>query len=227
VSFVVAIDGPGGSGKSTVARRVSELLGWPHLDTGAYYRAAALAVLRAGVDPDDPAAVAAEVGRHEYRQVDGRMLLDGEDVTREIRERHVTGVVSRIAAVPEVRRIMVDLQRRWVAENGGNAVVEGRDIGSVVFPDSPVKVHLTADPSTRAARRAAQMGIGPAEAEAELTARDRIDSTRDVAPLEVAEGAEIVDTTHLGVDQVVSRVLDLVDQRRREISSAARDAPSS
>lgn len=225
---VVAIDGPSGSGKSTVAERVATALGWPHLDTGAYYRAATLAVLRAGVDPEDSTRVAVETARHAYDQVEGRMFLDGEDVSEEIRSSRVNEMVSVVAAVPAVRELMVDLQRRWVERRGGRAVVEGRDIGSVVFPEAPVKIHLTADPEVRATRRAEQSGESDRRAvEEDLARRDRLDSTRTSSPLVVAEGAVVVDTTHLSVDQVVETVLGLVDHASRETRSAARDAPSS
>ena len=158
VSRIVAIDGPGGSGKSTVARRVAERLGWSHLDTGAFYRAATVAVLRAGIDPEDSHSVLASLTGRVFSQEPGVMLLDGEDVSVAIRQEDVTAAVSAVSAHPEVRRLLVGMQRDWVAERPGGAVVEGRDIGTVVFPDAMVKVYLDADPVVRARRRAGETG---------------------------------------------------------------------
>ncbi len=209
---VVAIDGPGGVGKSTVSRRVAEALGLPYLNTGAYYRAATVAVLRSGLDPDDGPAVAAEVGRRAFSFEAGRMFLDGEDVTEATRTPEVTAAVSAVAAHPEVREHMVAAQQGWMAAHGGQGVVEGRDIGTVVLPDAPLKVFLDARPEVRAARRAADRearGVDAGAVQADLARRDRIDSTRDASPLVAADDAVEIDTSDLGIDEVVERVLDL------------------
>ncbi len=196
---VIAIDGPVGSGKSTVARAVADRLGLDCLETGAMYRAVAAAVLRRGDDGADPAAVARSV---EIEMTDGRVVVDGEDVTDEIRRPEVGRTVSKVAAVPEVRTAMVSLQRRWVADHGG-AVVEGRDIGSVVFPDAELKVFLTATPEERAKRRSDE------DAD-DVRRRDRIDSTRAVSPLVVPDGAVVIDSTGRSVDDVVDQIVGLL-----------------
>lgn len=211
--LIVTVDGPSGTGKSTVSRAVASLLALPHLDTGAFYRAATLAVIRAGVDPDEADAVAAVVGAIVLDQEDGVMSLDGEDVSSEIRGPDVTADVSRVAANPEVRRTLVSHQRRWVARHGARAVVEGRDIGSVVFPDATVKVFLDARPEVRARRRAGETGADHATVLEDLGRRDRFDSSRTASPLTVPEGAVVVDTSDLGFDEVVARVVELVSAR--------------
>jgi cytidylate kinase len=208
--LIVTLDGPSGTGKSTVSRAVASLLALPHLDTGAFYRAATLAVIRAGVDPDEADAVADVVGAIVLDQEDGVMSLDGEDVSSEIRGPGVTADVSRVAANPEVRRTLVSHQRRWVARHGARAVVEGRDIGSVVFPDATVKVFLDARPEVRARRRAGETGADHATVLEDLGRRDRFDSSRTASPLTVPEGAVVVDTSDLGFDEVVARVVELV-----------------
>ncbi len=209
MSSIVAVDGPGGTGKSTVSRAVARASGLPHLDTGAFYRAATLAVLQAGIDPSHGPSVEEVVGRLSLDQVDGRMILDGEDVSTEIRSESVTAAVSAVSAHPEVRRILVDVQRSWVAEHGG-AVVEGRDIGSVVFPEAGVKVFLDASPEVRASRRAMETGKSFEEVLADLRRRDRFDSTRAFSPLTVPEDAVVVDTSELSFDEVVERLVALV-----------------
>lgn len=205
VPNVIAVDGPGGSGKSTVSRAVAGRLGWRHLDTGAYYRAATVAVLDAGVDPADAAAALAALDGLRFDQVAGVMLLDGRDISVEIRSVEVTAAVSVVAAHPSVRARMVELQRGWVAEHGG-AVVEGRDIGTVVFPDAPVKVFLTADPAERARRRAGETGAAMDGVAAALERRDHLDSTREVSPLRPADDALVIDTTDMSVEEVVDRI---------------------
>lgn len=211
---VIAVDGPGGSGKSTVSRAVAHRLGWVHLDTGAYYRAATLAALDAGADPADPDAVVDALEGRRFAQEDGRMWLDGRDISAEIRSDRVTSAVSAVSAHPPVRQRMVELQRDWVTAHGGRAVVEGRDIGTVVFPRAVVKVHLTADPTERARRRAAETGAAADRVATDLSRRDRVDSSRPTSPLAVAEDAVVIDTTHLGVEEVVDRVIDLYRARR-------------
>lgn len=230
--MVIAIDGPGGVGKSTVARRLADRLGLPHLDTGATYRAATLRVLRSGVDPSDGAAVVEALEGMDLRIDDGTVVLDGEDVTDAIRAPEVTAAVSTVAAHPEVRSRIVALQRRWVADHGGAAVVEGRDIGTVVFPDAAVKVFLTARPEVRAARRARDAeaaGKDPGEVAAELAERDRKDAGRRVSPMRPAPDAVVVDTSDLGIDEVVAQVLELVEsaQARSERAEEASQFRSS
>jgi cytidylate kinase len=217
---VVAVDGPAGTGKSTVARRLAAALGAQYLDTGAMYRAAALGVLRAGADPGEPTLVYEVVAqRHIEVGTDPdtpRVLLDGEDVAGEIRGPAVTTAVSPVSAVSKVRHLLVAQQRRIVraATAGGGIVVEGRDIGTVVVPDAPLKVFLTADAAQRAARRAAQDGVEDvAEVRRDVERRDRFDSSRAASPLCAAEDAVELDTTALDVDAVLRRVHELVVQR--------------
>lgn len=212
---MVAVDGPGGVGKSTVSRRVAEALGLPVLDTGALYRAATLAVVRAGIDPDEPARVGDLVRTVGVGFEEGRTFLDGSEVTEEVRSAEVTAAVSAVSAIPEVRRILVDLQRRWVRGRGGSAVVEGRDIGTVVFPGAAVKVFLTARPEVRAARRARQEGGSLEDVVQDLIRRDDADAGRATSPLRAAEEAVVIDTSDLGIDEVVERILSLVPGRLR------------
>jgi CMP/dCMP kinase len=218
---VVAVDGPAGSGKSTVARQLATSLGAQYLDTGAMYRAAALGVLRAGVDPTDAAAV--------YEVVAGRrievgtvpdnscVLLDGEDVSREIRGPVVTTAVSPVSAVSPVRVLLVAQQRRIISEatvTGGGIVVEGRDIGTVVAPDAPLKVFLTASTAQRAVRRAAQDGIDDlAAVQAAVERRDRLDASREASPMRAADDAVQLDTTTMSVDAVLARLCELAVAR--------------
>ncbi len=218
---VVAVDGPAGTGKSTVARRLAASLGAQYLDTGAMYRAAALGVLRAGVDPCEPDAVY-EVASRRHVEVgtdpdNPRVLLDGADVAAEIRGLAVTTAVSPVSAVPEVRHLLVAQQRRIIRDatvGGGGIVVEGRDIGTVVVPDAPLKVFLTADAAQRAARRAAQDGVEDVtEVWRDVERRDRLDSSRAASPLRAAEDAVELDTTTLDVDAVLGRLQELVIER--------------
>ena len=208
---VIAIDGPAGAGKSTVARAVARRLGLARLDTGAMYRAVTLLALRTGSDPGDAARVAELASGMVLSLDDDTVVLDGEDVTDAIRSPAVDAAVSTVAAIPAVRAELVRRQRDWVAERGG-AVVEGRDIGSVVFPKAEVKVYLDAHPEERARRRSTQLGLeeegdGLVSTAARLSARDSLDAGRAVSPLAVAEGAIVVDSTHLSVDDVVEEVL--------------------
>jgi cytidylate kinase len=214
---VVAIDGPGGAGKSTVAKGVAAVLGLSHLDTGATYRAATLAVVRTGVDPADAAAVLSIVERSAIEYDNGVIYLDGEPVPAESRGPEVNAAVSAVSAIPEVREAIVAMQRDWVERHGGSAVVEGRDIGTVVFPAAPVKVFISARPEVRAARRArdaeaADRGI--AEIEADLARRDEIDSTREASPLKPADDAVVIDTSDMSVAEVVAAILNLVAAAR-------------
>jgi cytidylate kinase len=213
----ITLDGPSGTGKSSVARAVAARLGAAYLDTGAMYRAATVAVLDAGVDPADAAAVARvvaaatiEVGTEAGAEV---VRVDGIDVARRIRSAEVTRAVSPVSAVPEVRRQLVAQQRALVVEADA-VVVEGRDIGTVVLPDATLKIYLTAAPEVRAQRRAGQLGVtDPAEIAAlaeELRRRDEYDSSRADSPLRPAADAVIVDSTDLDREGVIERVLELV-----------------
>jgi cytidylate kinase len=202
---VVAIDGPAGAGKSTVARALSAALGFAYLDSGAMYRAVALAALRRGVDPGEIApSVRIEVGE--------RVFVDGEDVTDRIRAPDVSEAASRAAADPAVRRAMVAHQRRLLSS--GDWVAEGRDIGTVVAPDAEVKIFLEADPAERARRRATELAVHPATVLAEQTIRDERDRGRRHSPLRPAPGAAVIDTTGLSVDEVVQRIAQLVRKSR-------------
>ena len=214
MKLVVAIDGPGGSGKTTVSRRVGEDLDLPHLDTGAFYRAATLVVVEAGIDPDDTVAVIEEVGRHQYGYASSRMMVGKRDVSDGIRTDAVTRAASPVSAISEVRRLMVAQQRDWVAAHGGSAVVEGRDIGTVVFPDADLKIYLTASPEVRARRRAVEQGREDLNQVAgDLERRDKIDSSRVDSPLTAAEDAVIVDTSDLSIEEVVGSIV--AEARRR------------
>jgi cytidylate kinase len=205
---VIAIDGPAGSGKSTVARAVAARLGMPYLDTGAMYRAVAFTAMRRGVDPEDAADVA-KLSIDLALEVTDRVLVDGVDATIEVRSPEVTRAVSVVAANPEVRRELVRRQREW-AEAHGSGVVEGRDIGTVVFPEAPVKVYMTASDEERAQRRSQELlDMHYDDVAADIARRDHIDSTRPVAPLAMASDAVMVDTTTSTVDEVVELVLRL------------------
>ena len=195
---VIAIDGPAGSGKSTVSRALASRLGIERLDTGAMYRTVAWAALRRRLDPGDQSSVA-ELARNLSFSVGERVEADGTDITTDIRGPEVSSAVSAVAANPEVRAVLVERQRAWVAEHGGG-VIEGRDIGSVVFPDADVKIFLTASSDERARRR-------PEEGANALSRRDHLDSTRTASPLGVADGARVIDTTDRSVEDIVDEVL--------------------
>jgi cytidylate kinase len=201
---VIAIDGPAGSGKSTVARRVAARLGFRYLDTGAMYRVVALLALRKGVAVSDEGALADLAQGASIRLEGDRVFLGDEDVSGEIRGREVTETVSQVATVSGVRRSVVERQRAvW---SGEALVVEGRDIGSVVFPDATLKVYLTASPRARARRRAGESGRPVREVLAEILARDARDEGRKDSPLCRAEGALFLDTTGMTIDAVVTRL---------------------
>jgi len=203
---VIAIDGPAGSGKSTVARAVASRLGLAHLDTGAMYRSVAFAAMQHGVDVNDAAATA-ELARETHIAVgEHGVLVNGIDATEAIRTEAVTQAVTAVASNPAVRAVMVEQQRAWIADNGGG-VLEGRDIGTVVCPDAEVKVYLVADAATRASRRAAEHGEAVAN---DMHRRDSADSQREVSPLMRADDAVEIDTTHLSIDEVVDAVIGLV-----------------
>lgn len=213
-SIVIALDGPSGSGKSSTARGVATRLGLRYLDTGAMFRAMTWWMLENGVDVQDAAAVAAAADRPEI--VSGTdasaptITVDGTDVAEAIRGSAVTGAVSPVSAVPEVRARLLELQRAVIGDGG--IVVEGRDIGSVVWPQAELKLYLTADAGARAARRALEEGGSDVAAtEASLLARDKIDSSRTTAPLTVPEGAVHLDTTPFTLDEVIEQVVALAE----------------
>ena len=205
---VIAIDGPAGSGKSTVARAIADRLDLEYLDTGAMYRSVAFAALREDVDPSDVDAVARLVPELEISVDRGVVLVDGVDATIEIRGPEVTRAVSTVAANPAVRADLRDRQRRWAAERGGG-VLEGRDIGTVVFPDAVLKVYLTASAEARAGRRAKEVtDLDYETVAADLARRDALDQGRADSPLTEAQGAVVIDTTDRTVDEIVAQVLD-------------------
>ncbi|MDE0643393.1 MAG: (d)CMP kinase [bacterium] len=205
--WVVAIDGPGGVGKSTVARGVAQALGYESLDSGAFYRAATLLIKLHRIDPEDEAAVMVTLAGADLAYRDGTIFLEGVDVGRAIRTVAITTATSPLAALPGVRLLVVKRLRRWVAEREGRVVVEGRDMGTVVFPASELKIYLDADPEIRAARRAGETRATVREVAARLKNRDRQDSTRTLSPLAAADDAHRIDTTTLNADQVIARVL--------------------
>ncbi|MCJ0893824.1 (d)CMP kinase [Rhodococcus sp. ARC_M12] len=220
-ALVVAMDGPSGTGKSSVSRRLASALEASYLDTGAMYRVATVWVLRSGVEPTDAEAVAKavaalplEIGKDPLSET---VLLDGEDVSGEIRGDAVTKAVSAVSAVPAVRELLVQLQRD-LASSSTRIVVEGRDIGTVVLPDADVKVFLTASPEARAERRNKQnieqgRGDDYESVLADVQRRDHADSTRAVSPLRPAEDSVIVDTSELDLDGVIERLLLVVNDR--------------
>jgi cytidylate kinase len=203
--MVVAIDGPAGAGKSTVARAVARALGFTYLDSGAMYRAAALALLERGGSASE-AAEAADIRLGE------RVLLDGRDVTAEIRRPDVTEAASRVAANPKVRSALVRKQRELLSS--GNWVAEGRDIGTVVAPEAAVKIFLTASPEERARRRAEELGADVETVKRDQALRDAQDSTREHSPLRPAPGAIELDTTGMDLDEVAARIGELVERAR-------------
>ena len=215
---VVAVDGPSGSGKSTVSRRLASALDGVYLDTGAMYRAVTWAVLEAGVDPADADAVTKVAVETELTvgtdPSEPHVEANGVDVTRAIRGTDVTASVSAVAAVPAVRRHLVNLQRTVIAGHP-RIVVEGRDIASVVAPDADLKVYLTASAAARARRRSAEDAADLAATEADLARRDTFDSSRAADPLRQADDAVELDTTGLGIDQVVERLLDMLNAKVR------------
>jgi CMP/dCMP kinase len=213
---LIAIDGPSGAGKGTVARAVAEALTCRHVDTGAMYRAVAWLALHDDVSLDDEPRVAELARRAVFDLGGGRIAVDGHDVTAAIRTPDIDQAATRVARLPAVRRMLVERQRDYAA--GGAVVMEGRDIGTVVLPGAAVKVYLDADPVERARRRAADAahashGSDVHAVATALDARDRSDRTRATAPLTLAPDALYIDTTHLGIADVVARVLTLVRER--------------
>jgi cytidylate kinase len=213
---LVAIDGPAGAGKSTVARALALSLGFTYLDSGAMYRSVALAALErsGGTLPERPGALG-ELARSvtvDFADADARVLLDGRDVSREIRTPAVSEAASFVAADPAVREALVARQRELI--DRGDWVAEGRDIGTVVAPDAELKIFLTADPRERARRRAAELGADVELVLAEQTMRDERDTTREHSPLQAAADAVVLDTSGLGVEEVVGRIAGLVRSAR-------------
>jgi cytidylate kinase len=209
--MVIAIDGPAGAGKSTVARGVAEALGFTYLDSGAMYRCVALAALRAGVDPEDPEAAGEVARRADIRLGDGTVELDGDEVTEAIRAPEVTAAASRVSVHPGVREAMVERQRALI--DSGRYVAEGRDIGTVVSPDAPLKVFLTASPEERARRRANETGEAPEQVLSAHSDRDARDREREHGALRAAPDAVELDTTGLEPDEVVAQVVALARER--------------
>lgn len=209
--MVIAIDGPAGAGKSSVARALADRLGFTYLDSGAMYRCVALACLNQEINPDDALATGELADSLVIVPGPGPVLLDGRDVTKEIRTDQVTEAASRVSVHPQVREVMVNAQRSLI--DSGRYVAEGRDIGTVVSPDSPLKVFLTASPEVRAKRRALEAG-GEAEAvKVSIERRDERDSSREHGRLEVAEDAVELDTSELEIDDVVERIAAIASER--------------
>jgi CMP/dCMP kinase len=206
---VIAIDGPAGAGKSTAAKALARRLHLPYLDTGAQFRAVGIAALGHSIDLDDPEAIAQMMPSLVLEVDDRGVRVDGRDVTQEIRTATGSHAASKVAIIPAVRTELARRQREWAEANGGG-VVEGRDIGSVVFPDATLKLYITASPETRAARRSAETGEDEHEVLAAIRERDHRDKSREAAPLLLADGATRVDTSGLTIDEVVDHILALL-----------------
>lgn len=208
---VIAIDGPAGAGKSTIARALAKRLGLQYLDTGAMYRAVTFAAMERGLSLDNAAAVGAFARSVALEVSESGVTVDGLDATTAIRTPEVTAAVSKVAANSEVRTEMRARQQLWAAQHGGG-VIEGRDIGSVVFPDAELKLYLTASPRIRAQRRVAEAGGDVDEIEAAIAARDHYDSNRADSPLTFADGSIVVDTTGSSIDDVLAHIAELMSK---------------
>jgi len=220
-ALIITIDGPAGTGKSTVAHRLAQRLGLDSLDSGSMYRAASLVAIEQGIDPAEADALASALDRvdlhFDWSTRPPTLMMDGRDISRRIREMDVSGIVSDIAKCSPVRAVLVEAQRRIGAEHP-RLVTEGRDQGSIVFPDATIRFYLDADPRVRALRRVRQlsasgMEVDVAEVTEDIRRRDQIDSTRSDGPLICPEGAIIIDTSELEVDQVVDRMIRAVEDR--------------
>ena len=210
---VIAIDGPAGSGKSTVAKLLAERLGLEYLDTGAMYRGVTFAAIRRGIDPADPEPVAHLTKVVEMEITDSSIRVDGVDASIEIRGPEVSRAVSVVSANPQVREELVRRQREWAYKRDGG-VMEGRDIGTVVFPDAVLKVYLTARPEVRVERRAAEVSDLSYEAvAADITRRDAYDSGREASPLQQASDSVELDTSDLSLDEIVEEIVELLARR--------------
>jgi cytidylate kinase len=212
-SLIIAIDGPSGSGKSSVSRAVATELGLDYLDTGSMYRAMTWFIQELGIDVNDAQMVAksakAELIQPSIDPSEPGIRVAGRDVSLEIRGPEVTQGVSAVSAVPEVRSLMVNLQREIASNSKPGIVVEGRDICAVVLPEAPVRLFITADPDARANRRAKENGAEVTTTQADLEKRDLADSTRAVSPLEIAPGARVIDTTYMELSEVIAQVVDI------------------
>lgn len=209
IPVIIAIDGPAGAGKSTVARRVAAELHIDYLDTGAMYRAVTFGVLAREIDPSDADSVIEVCRQLELDITVERVVVDGIDATSAIRGPEVTAAVSAVAATPAVRQFLVELQRAWIRARG-SGVVEGRDITTVVLPDADLKLFITASPRVRAERRVAESGGDIDAVEAAIAERDRRDETRETSPLSIASEALVIDTSEMTIDDVVATVLATV-----------------
>jgi cytidylate kinase len=216
--LIIAIDGPSGSGKSSVSRAVATELGLDYLDTGSMYRAMTWFIQDLGIDVTDAKSVAtaakAEVIQPSIDPSEPGIRVAGQDVSVEIRGPQVTQGVSAVSAVPAVRKLMVNLQREIAANSKTGIVVEGRDICAVVLPEAPVRLFITADPEARANRRAKENGAEVTDTQQDLAKRDLADSTRTISPLEIAPGARVIDTTYMELSDVIAQVVDIARAAR-------------